>query len=97
MTYGTAYENRGEKTDFFMKNKVTLVTGAAWGIGLTTARAFAQAGAIAVLSDINEPAQQAEELVKQGFKVWMQRITMPASTVLLRKPPTPAVKDMTVS
>ena len=51
-----------------MKNKVTLVTGAAWGIGLTTARAFAQAGAIAVLSDINEPAQQAEELVKQGFK-----------------------------
>ena len=51
-----------------MKNEVTLVTGAAWGIGLTTARAFAQSGAIAVLSDINEPAQQAEELVKQGFK-----------------------------
>lgn len=61
-------KTEGEKADFFMKNKVTLVTGAAWGIGLTTARAFAQAGAIAVLSDINEPAQQAEELVKQGFK-----------------------------
>ena len=40
MTYGTAYENRGGKADFFMKNKVTLVTGAAWGIGLTMARAL---------------------------------------------------------
>ena len=61
-------KTEGKNTDFFMKDKVALVTGAARGIGLATARAFAQAGAIAVLSDINEPARQAEELVKQGFK-----------------------------
>ena len=61
-------KTEGKNTDFFMKDKVALVTGAARGIGLATARVFAQAGAIAVLSDINEPARQAEELVKQGFK-----------------------------
>ena len=54
------------KTDF--TGKVVVVTGAGGVLCGDMARAFAQAGAIAVLSDINEPAQQAEELVKQGFK-----------------------------
>jgi NAD(P)-dependent dehydrogenase (short-subunit alcohol dehydrogenase family) len=34
-------------------NQVALVTGAGSGMGLTTARAFAQSGAAVVLADIN--------------------------------------------
>lgn len=35
-------------------NKVALVTGAAMGIGLATAKAFAEAGASVVLADCDE-------------------------------------------
>ncbi len=47
------------------ENKVALVTGAASGMGLTTARAFAEAGAAVALADVNENAVRsaAEELV----------------------------------
>lgn len=38
------------------ENKVALVTGAAMGVGLATARMFAEAGAAVVLSDQNEEA-----------------------------------------
>ncbi|QGY01898.1 glucose 1-dehydrogenase [Methylobacterium mesophilicum SR1.6/6] len=38
------------------ENKVALVTGAAMGVGLATARLFAEAGAAVVLSDHNEEA-----------------------------------------
>ena len=41
-------------------NKVALVTGAAAGMGLATARAFAEAGAAVVLADVKEEAVQAE-------------------------------------
>lgn len=41
------------------KNKVALVTGAASGIGLATAKAFAEAGASVALADWNEQAVQA--------------------------------------
>lgn len=34
------------------ENKVALVTGAAMGIGLATAQAFAEAGAAVVLADV---------------------------------------------
>ncbi len=39
--------------------KVALVTGAAAGMGLATARAFAAAGAAVVLADVPHHAEQA--------------------------------------
>lgn len=50
--------------------KVALVTGAAAGMGLATARAFAEAGAAVVLADFQEEAVKAatEELVAAGHK-----------------------------
>ena len=51
-----------------MTEKVTMVTGAAAGIGLVSAEAFAKAGATVVLVDINEPKEQAEKLVSEGYK-----------------------------
>ena len=52
------------------KDKVALVTGTAAGMGLATARAFADAGAAVVLADVNENAVRsaAEELVSAGHK-----------------------------
>jgi NAD(P)-dependent dehydrogenase (short-subunit alcohol dehydrogenase family) len=51
-------------------DKVTLVTGAASGLGLATARAFAEAGAAVALADIREDAVRsaAEGLVAAGHK-----------------------------
>jgi NAD(P)-dependent dehydrogenase (short-subunit alcohol dehydrogenase family) len=50
--------------------KVALVTGAASGMGLATARAFAEAGAAVVLADVKEDAVKAaaEELAAAGHK-----------------------------
>ena len=42
------------------ENKVALVTGAASGMGLATAKAFAEAGAAVVLADFKEEAVKAE-------------------------------------
>jgi NAD(P)-dependent dehydrogenase (short-subunit alcohol dehydrogenase family) len=52
------------------ENKVALVTGAAAGIGLATAQAFAQTGAAVVLTDIDEQAARgaAETLVAGGHR-----------------------------
>src|SRR5262249_42850116 len=52
------------------KDKVALVTGAAAGMGLSTARAFAASGAAVALADVNEDAVRsaAEELVSSGYK-----------------------------
>jgi NAD(P)-dependent dehydrogenase (short-subunit alcohol dehydrogenase family) len=52
------------------ENKVALVTGAGSGIGLATAKAFAEAGASVVLADIREKAVRAaaEELIAGGRK-----------------------------
>jgi NAD(P)-dependent dehydrogenase (short-subunit alcohol dehydrogenase family) len=50
--------------------KVALVTGAASGMGLATAQAFAQSGAAVVLGDFKEDAvrAEAEKLVAAGLK-----------------------------
>jgi hypothetical protein len=50
------------------QNKVALVTGAGSGMGLVTARAFAEAGAAVALADVHENALRsaAEELVAAG-------------------------------
>jgi NAD(P)-dependent dehydrogenase (short-subunit alcohol dehydrogenase family) len=50
--------------------KVALVTGAAAGMGLATARAFAEAGAAVVLADFKEDAVRAEaaKLVAAGYR-----------------------------
>ena len=50
--------------------KVALVTGAAAGMGLATARAFAEAGAAVVLADFQADAVKAaaEKLIGEGHK-----------------------------
>lgn len=50
-----------------MQGKVALVTGAATGIGLACAEAFARAGATVVMVDINKPTDQAARLVQAGY------------------------------
>src|SRR5438445_4953928 len=52
------------------ENKVVLVTGAASGLGLATAKAFAESGASVVLADWNEKDAQsaAQELANKGHK-----------------------------
>jgi NAD(P)-dependent dehydrogenase (short-subunit alcohol dehydrogenase family) len=52
------------------ENKVALVTGAAAGMGLATAKAFAQAGAAVVLADFKEEVVRAEaqKLTAAGYK-----------------------------
>ena len=52
------------------ENKVALVTGAASGMGLATAEAFAAAGAAVALLDLNEQAVRklADRLVAEGHK-----------------------------
>ncbi len=52
------------------ENKVALVTGAALGMGLATAQAFAEAGAAVVLADVREEAvkEEAQKLAAAGHK-----------------------------
>src|SRR5881392_792029 len=52
------------------RGQVALVTGAGSGMGLDTARAFAEAGAAVVLADISEDAVRvaADELTAAGHQ-----------------------------
>ncbi|HDS8777265.1 TPA: SDR family oxidoreductase [Klebsiella michiganensis] len=56
--------------NYSLENKVALVTGAASGIGLATARSYAEAGASVVLADLNAEAVQAaaKDLIAKGYK-----------------------------
>jgi NAD(P)-dependent dehydrogenase (short-subunit alcohol dehydrogenase family) len=58
------------KNPLDFSGQVALVTGAAAGMGLATAQAFAEAGAAVVLADVNEDAVKAaaEKLVAAGHK-----------------------------
>ncbi|HEY1379535.1 MAG TPA: glucose 1-dehydrogenase [Gemmataceae bacterium] len=58
------------KNQLDFSGKVALVTGAAAGMGLATARAFAEAGAAVVLADFKEDAvkAEAEKLLAAGHK-----------------------------
>ena len=47
---------------FSLENKVAVITGAASGIGLATARRLAEAEATVVLADVSDAAAQAAEL-----------------------------------
>ncbi|WP_174868375.1 SDR family NAD(P)-dependent oxidoreductase [Pectobacterium polaris] len=55
---------------FSFENKVALVTGAASGIGLATAQAYAKASAFVVLADVNSEAVHAaaNNLIEEGYK-----------------------------
>src|SRR5260370_4311962 len=57
------------------EGKVALVTGAASGLGLATAKAFAESGASVALADWNEGAANAaaEELTAQGHRAIAMR------------------------
>lgn len=52
------------------EGKVALVTGAASGLGLATAKAFAEAGAAVAMADCSGEAVQAasKELADKGYK-----------------------------
>lgn len=56
------------------EQKTALVTGAGTGIGLACAEAFACAGYITVLADINEPKEQAARLVAEGHRALAYRV-----------------------
>lgn len=66
------------KTPFSLDGKVALVTGAAKGIGLVTARVLAEGGASVVLSDIDFDACEAaaEVLLKAGLSVKPLRLNV---------------------
>ena len=74
-------------------DKVALVTGGASGIGLATAKAFAQAGAAVTLADVEEEGVRsaAEELVAAGHKA------IPVACDVANEPEVASMIEQTVS
>jgi len=60
------------KITFSLKDKVTIVTGAASGIGAAIAEAFAQAGAFVYVADVNEAGatSQAKRIGQEGGRAF---------------------------
>jgi 3-oxoacyl-[acyl-carrier protein] reductase len=58
-----------------LNNKVTIITGAAHGIGKAYARKFAEEGAHVVIADIDGEggAETAKTLLDAGFSAWARR------------------------
>ncbi len=52
--------------NFYLENKIALVTGASYGIGFAIASSYAQAGATIVFNDINQ------ELVDKGIQAYQE-------------------------
>ena len=50
-----------------LSNKVIMITGAAGGIGLATARVFAEVGASLILTDISPEIEDIAQEFKNGF------------------------------
>jgi short subunit dehydrogenase len=53
LVFASAFLTFRRLMNLTFENKVALVTGAASGMGLVTAKAFAEAGAAVVLADFN--------------------------------------------
>lgn len=75
------------KITFSLKDKVTVVTGAASGIGAAIAQAFAEASAIVYVADVNEAAAtaHAQQLESAGgrARVAVTNVADPASCAAL--------------
>lgn len=65
-----------------LQDKVTIVTGAAMGMGEATARLFAEAGAKVVVADFNEEKGQAvtDDIVKRGGDAHFVRVDISNSS-----------------
>lgn len=59
-----------------LQDKVTIVTGAAMGMGEATARLFAQAGAKVVVADFNEEKglAVADDIVANGGEAFFVKV-----------------------
>jgi 3-hydroxybutyrate dehydrogenase len=62
-----------------LEGRVALVTGAASGIGLATARALAEAGALVTLTDVDTERGQAETARLPGARFIAANLTDPAA------------------